>query len=74
MFKTSRSKETNQMNGDTLNNVKCEDRTHFKHKMREHLRDKINKLETNSKNKNIRKPYFSGYRIQAKLNDIIRRM
>jgi uncharacterized caspase-like protein len=34
--------------------------------LREHLRDKINKLASDSENKDIRKPYFSGYGIEAK--------
>jgi hypothetical protein len=37
------------MNGDNLNNVKCEASRHFKNKQREYLKDKINELALNSK-------------------------
>jgi hypothetical protein len=45
------------INGDNLNNVKCEASRHFRNKNTEFLEDKINKLATNSKNKNIRDLY-----------------
>jgi hypothetical protein len=46
-----------QGNGDTLNIVRCEASRHFRNKMKEYLKAKINELETNSKNKNIRDLY-----------------
>jgi hypothetical protein len=44
-------------NGDNLNNVRRETRTPFINKKREYLKEKINELETDSKNKNIRDLY-----------------
>jgi hypothetical protein len=41
-----------QINGDNLQNSRHETYTMFKNKKKEHLKDKINKLETN-KTKNI---------------------
>jgi hypothetical protein len=48
---------SSQTNGNNLNNVSCEARIIFRNKEREYLEAKINKLETNSKNKNIRYLY-----------------
>jgi hypothetical protein len=45
------------MNGDNLNNVRCEASRHFRNKKGEYLKDKINELVTNSKNKNTRDLY-----------------
>jgi hypothetical protein len=44
----------NGINGDNLNNIRREARKHFKKKRREYLKDKINDLATNSKNRNVR--------------------
>jgi hypothetical protein len=44
----------NQSNGDNLNNVRHESSRHFRNKKKEYLKATRNKLETNSKNKNIR--------------------
>jgi hypothetical protein len=41
-------------NEENLSNVSGEASTHFRNKKREYLKDKINELESNSKNKNIR--------------------
>jgi uncharacterized protein YaaR (DUF327 family) len=41
-----------QTNGNTLNNVRCEATRTFRNKKKEYLKEKINELETNSKNKN----------------------
>jgi hypothetical protein len=49
--------ESNLSNGDNLNNVRCEVSRHFRNKNKEYLKAKINELETNSKNKNIRDLY-----------------
>jgi hypothetical protein len=38
--------------GDNLNNVRREASRHFRNEKREYLKDKINELATNSKNKN----------------------
>jgi uncharacterized protein YaaR (DUF327 family) len=40
-----------ERNGDNLNNVKCEASRHFRNKKREYLKDRINELAMNSKNK-----------------------
>jgi hypothetical protein len=66
MFKIIRSKETvklqllqdpSEINGYNLNNVRSEASRHFRNKKREYLKDKINELATNSKNKNIKDVY-----------------
>jgi hypothetical protein len=49
--------DPNEINGDNLNNVRREASRYFRNKKREYLKDKINKLATNSKNKNIRDLY-----------------
>jgi hypothetical protein len=63
MFKIIRIKETSQTavvtgskqkNGDNLNNMRHNVSRHFRNKMQEYLKDKINELATNSKNKNIK--------------------
>jgi hypothetical protein len=46
-----------KINGDNLNNVRREANRHFRNKKREYLKDKINELATNSKDKNIRELY-----------------
>jgi hypothetical protein len=45
------------INGDNLNNIRCEASRPFRDKKREYLREKINELAINSKNKNIRELY-----------------
>jgi hypothetical protein len=47
----------NQINRDNLRNVRRETSRIFRNKKREYLRGKINELETNIKNKNIRDLY-----------------
>jgi hypothetical protein len=47
----------NQSNVDNLNNVKREAGRHVRNKQKEYLKAKINELETNSKNTNIRDLY-----------------
>jgi hypothetical protein len=49
--------DPSEINGINLNNVRCEARRYFRNKKREYVRDKINELATNSKNKNIRDLY-----------------
>jgi uncharacterized protein YaaR (DUF327 family) len=49
--------DPSEINGDNLNNVRCEASIYFRNKMKEYLKDKINELATNSKNKNIRDLY-----------------
>jgi hypothetical protein len=46
-----------KINRDNLKNVRCETSRTFRNKKREYLKDKINELETNNKNKNIRDTY-----------------
>jgi hypothetical protein len=45
------------MNGDNLKNLRRETSEIFRNKKREYLKGKINELETNNKNKNIRDLY-----------------
>jgi hypothetical protein len=49
-----RLQDPSEINGDNLLNVKREASRYFRNKQREYLKDKINELATNSKNKNIR--------------------
>jgi hypothetical protein len=51
------SQDPNEINEDTLNNIRHETSRHFRDEKREYLKDKINELATNSKNKNIRDLY-----------------
>jgi hypothetical protein len=46
-------KDPSEINGDNLNNVRHEATRYLRNKKREYLKDKINELATNSKNKNI---------------------
>ena len=46
-----------QSNLDNLNNARHKVSRHFRNRKREYLEAKINELETNSKNKNIRELY-----------------
>jgi hypothetical protein len=48
-------KDSSEMNGDTVNDIRHEASRHFRNIKREYLKHKINELVTNSKNKNIRK-------------------
>jgi hypothetical protein len=48
--------DPSEANEDNLSVVRREASTHFRNKKREYLKDKINELESNSKNKNIRDP------------------
>jgi hypothetical protein len=49
--------DPSKINGDNLNNIRHETSRHFRNKKREYLKDKINELATNAKNKNIRDIY-----------------
>jgi hypothetical protein len=49
--------EPSLVNEDNVCNVRREDSRHFRNKKREYLKDKINEIELNSKNKNIRDLY-----------------
>jgi hypothetical protein len=49
--------DPNQSNLDKLNIARHEASRHFRNKKREYLKAKINELETNRKNKNIRELY-----------------
>jgi hypothetical protein len=46
-----------EINGDNLNNVRCEASRYFRNKKKEYLKDKINVLAMNNKSKNIRDLY-----------------
>jgi hypothetical protein len=50
-------RDQSEINGDNLNNGRREANRYFRNKKREYLKDKINELATNSKNKNIRDLY-----------------
>jgi hypothetical protein len=49
--------DPSEINGDNLNNVRHEARRYFTNRKSEYLKDKINELATNGKNKNIRDLY-----------------
>jgi hypothetical protein len=49
--------DPNEINGHYMNNVKRKASRYFRNKNREYLKDKINELAMNSKNKNIRDLY-----------------
>jgi hypothetical protein len=49
--------DPSEINGDNLNNVRREASRHFRNNKREYLKNLINELATNSKNKNIRDLY-----------------
>jgi hypothetical protein len=49
--------DPSEANEDNLSDVRWEARRHFRNKKRKYLKDKINELESNSKNKNIRDLY-----------------
>ena len=46
--------DPNQSNVESLNNVRCEGSRHFRNKKQEYLKAKIDKLEINSRIRNIR--------------------
>jgi hypothetical protein len=56
-LKNSGLQDPSEVNRDNLNNTRHEARSHFRNKNRECLKDKINELVTDSKNKNIRGLY-----------------
>jgi hypothetical protein len=45
--------DPSEINGDNLNNIRCETSRHFRNKKWEYLKDKIDELAMKSKNKNI---------------------
>jgi hypothetical protein len=49
--------DPSEINGDNLNNVRCEASRLLRNKKREYLNDKINEFATNSMNKKIRDVY-----------------
>jgi hypothetical protein len=49
--------DPSEMNGDNLNNIGRETSRHFRTKKRQYLKDKINELAMNCKNKNNRELY-----------------
>jgi hypothetical protein len=53
--------DPSEANEDSLSDVRREASRHFRNKKREYLKDKINDLESNSKNKNIRHLYRGIY-------------
>ena len=55
---------SNQKNADSLNNVRREASRHFRNKKKEHLKTKIDKLETNSEIKNM----TDLYRVKVKFS------
>jgi Fe-S cluster assembly ATPase SufC len=49
--------DPSEINGVNLNNVRHKASRYFSNKKREYLKDKVNELATNSKNKNLRDLY-----------------
>jgi hypothetical protein len=49
--------DPNKINGSNLNDIRCVANRHFRNKKRDYMKQKINELATNSKNKNIRDLY-----------------
>jgi hypothetical protein len=49
--------DPSEINGDNFNNIRCEASRHFRNKKKKYLKDRINKLATRIKNKNIRDLY-----------------
>jgi hypothetical protein len=49
--------DPSEINGDNLNNVRHEASRHFRNRKRNYLKNKINELATNNKNKNIKDRY-----------------
>jgi hypothetical protein len=49
--------DASEINWDNLNNVRHEASRYFRNKKREYLKDEINELSINTKNKNIRDLY-----------------
>ncbi|PNF33516.1 hypothetical protein B7P43_G18394, partial [Cryptotermes secundus] len=49
--------DPSELNGDNLNNIRHETSRHFRNKKRKYLKDKIDELAMNSKNKSIRDLY-----------------
>jgi hypothetical protein len=49
--------DPSEANEDKLSDVRREASRHFRNEKREYLKDKINELESNSRNKNIRDLY-----------------
>jgi hypothetical protein len=58
-----------EINGYNLNNVRRETSRHFRNKKRKYMKDKIDELATNSKNKNIKDMYRGGNKFWL-LNDL----
>jgi hypothetical protein len=62
MLRIIRPKETSQIavvtgykrNGDNPNSIRHKTSLHFRNKKREYIKDKIDELAANSKNKNIK--------------------
>jgi hypothetical protein len=53
--------DPSEINGDNLNNVRCEASRYFKDKKREYLKDKINEFATNSKKTRMLKTCIEAY-------------
>jgi hypothetical protein len=56
---------------DNLNGIRRETRRHFRNKKREYLKDKIDDLATNSKNKNIRDLYRGSNLVKDENGDLL---
>jgi hypothetical protein len=50
--------DPSEINGDNLNNVRCKASRYCRNKQREYLKDKINELAMNSKNKEPQRPAY----------------
>jgi hypothetical protein len=62
--------DPSEINGDNLNNARHEACRYIRNKKREYLKDKINELATNSKNKNIRDLYRGINRLKLLLQSL----
>jgi hypothetical protein len=49
--------DASEINGDNLNNKRCEASRYFRNKKREYQEEEINELAINNKNRNIRGLY-----------------
>jgi hypothetical protein len=56
------------LNGNNLNIVRREASRHFRNKIRDYLKDKINELPTSTKNKNIRDLYRGKINLRGAAN------
>jgi hypothetical protein len=49
--------DSSEINGDNLNNIRCETSRHFRNKKREYLKDKTDELATDIRTRTLRDLY-----------------